>query len=88
MGRFGRMSRLAMIPRRTIPVSGCLFPSPQVYVYDESNTPVEIRIDYENRQGLSIYGPRRNLHDYPQGRTLNALFAEEYDIGHSDFKGI
>ena len=52
-----------------------------VYVYDESNTPVEIRIDYETGRAYQYMDQRGNWHDYPQGRTLNALFAEEYDLG-------
>ena len=52
-----------------------------VYVYDESNTPVEIRIDYETGRAYQYMDQGGTWHDYPQGRTLNALFAEEYDLG-------
>ena len=52
-----------------------------VCVYDESNTPVEIRIDYETGRVYQYMDRSGTWHDYPQGRTLNALFAEEDDLG-------
>lgn len=51
------------------------------YAYDGSNTPVEIRIDYETGRVYQYMDQGGSWHDYPQGRTLNALFAEEYDLG-------